>query len=263
MAVDIDNTSVVHPEAQLGENVTIGPYCTVSSGAVIGDNTRLQSHVVVDGNTNIGRNCKIFPFACVGMQSQDLKFKPGNICYTEIGNDCIIRESVTIHAGTDDGTKTVIGDNCVFLAVSHVAHNCQLGNHIILSHNAIVGGHVHVGDYANIGAQSAVHQFVRIGKHALIAGVARVTQDIAPYTIAEGTPAIMRIVNNVGLKRAGFSKEDINQISSAFKTLFKRGYRLEEAIEQLKTEFNDSSVVNEMINFIESSERGLARPSGD
>ena len=261
MSVEIDQTSIVHPKAQLGENVKIGPYCTVSPGAVIGDNTSLQSHVVVDGNTTLGRNCQVFPFACVGMQSQDLKFKQGNTCYTEIGDSCIIRENVTIHAGTDDGSKTVIGNNCAFLAVSHVAHNCHLGNNIILSHNAIIGGHVQVGDYANIGAQSAVHQFVRIGQHALIAGVARVTQDVAPYTIAEGTPAIMRVINTVGLKRAGFTAQQVHEINSAFKILFKRGYRLEQALEQLQEEYSESEAVQSMISFIQHSERGLARPT--
>lgn len=263
MTVHINPTSFVHPKAQLGQNVTIGPYCTVSSGAVIGDNTNLHSHVVIDGNTTIGSNGKIFPFACVGLQSQDLKFREGNICYTEIGDNCIIREHVTIHAGTEDGTKTVIGNNCAFLAVSHVAHNCQLGDNIILSHNAIIGGHVHVGDYANIGAQSAVHQFVRIGRHALIAGVARVTQDVAPYTIAEGSPAIMRIVNTVGLKRAGFTSEQINDINTTFKILFKRGHRLEEAVKILQEQYGGSDLVQEMITFIQQSERGLARPTSD
>ena len=261
MSVEIDPTSIVHPKAELGENVVIGPYCTISSGAVIGDNTRLQSHVVVDGNTVVGKNCQIFPFACVGMQSQDLKFKKGNICYTEIGDDCVIRENVTIHAGTEDGTKTVIGNRCALLAVSHVAHNCELGNNVILSHNAIIGGHVHVGDYANIGAQSAVHQFVHFGQHALVAGVARVVQDIVPYTIAEGAPAIMRVINTVGLKRAGFTAQQVNEISAAFKILFKRGHRLEEALELLQKEHAESTPVQEMIGFIQQSERGLARPT--
>jgi len=263
MSIEIDQTSIVHPKAQLGNNVKVGPYCTISSGAVIGDNTSLQSHVVVDGNTRIGNNCSIFPFSCIGIQSQDLKFTKGNICYTEVGDNCIIREHVTIHAGTEDGTKTVIGNNCSLLAVSHVAHNCNIGDNVILSHGAILGGHVFIEDNANIGAQSAIHQFVRVGRYSLIAGVARVTQDIAPYTIAEGSPAIMRVVNNVGMKRASFSPEKITEANKAFKTLFKRGHRLEQAITMLQEDFPESDVIQEMISFIQNSERGLARPTAE
>ncbi len=263
MSIEIDPTSIVHPKAQLGQHVKIGPYCTISSGAVIGDNTSLQSHVVVDGNTHIGANCKIFPFSCIGIQSQDLKFKKGNICYTSVGDHCIIREQVTIHAGTEDGSKTTIGNNCSLLAVSHVAHNCKLGNNVILSHAAILGGHVFIEDNANVGAQSAIHQFVRIGRFALVAGVARLTQDVAPYTIAEGSPGIMRVVNNVGLKRAGFSPEKIAEINKAFKILFKRGHRLAQAMSILEQEFPDSDVIQNMISFIQTSERGLARPTAD
>ena len=263
MAVEVHPTSVVHPNAVLGEGVTIGPYCTISEGANIGNNTTLQSHVVVDGNTRIGSGCRVFPFACIGVQSQDLKFEEGNICYTEVGDNCIIRENVTIHAGTEDGTKTVIGNDCSLLALSHVAHNCNLGNNVILSHNAILGGHVMVEDYANIGAMAAVHQFVRIGKHSLIAGVARLTQDVAPYTIAEGAPAIMRIINKVGMRRAGYSSQNISEANNAFKTLFKRGHALEQAIELLHEESPDSEVIKDITGFIQNSERGLARPTAD
>ena len=219
MAVEIDKLAVVHPKAQIGEDCYIGPFCTISENTVIGDRTTLQSHVVVDGNTTLGSDCKVFPFASIGTQSQDLKWKEGNKCYTEIGNSTIIREYVTVHAGTDDGTKTSIGNNCAFLALSHVGHNCSVGNHVVLSHQATLAGHVSVADHANIGGLSAVHQFCQVGRNAMIAGMARVIQDVLPFTIAEGAPASMRIINKIGMERTGFSKDEITVANKCYRII--------------------------------------------
>lgn len=259
MAVEIDKLAVVHPKAQLGEDCYIGPFCTISENAVIGDRTSLQSHVVIDGNTTIGSNCRIFPFASIGTQSQDLKWQEGNKCFTTVGDSTIIREYVTIHAGTDDGTVTSVGNHCALLALSHVGHNCEVGNHIVLSHSATLGGHVIVDDHANIGGLSAVHQFCHIGKNAMIAGMARVIQDVLPFTIAEGAPASMRIINKIGMERNGYSKEDITVANKCYRILFMRDLKLEDALEQIEDEFAENGVAKEMVSFARTATRGLAR----
>jgi UDP-N-acetylglucosamine acyltransferase len=260
MASNIHPQAYVHPKAKIGENCQIGPFCTISEHAEIGDNCYLQSHVVIDGRTKIGSNCKIYAFASIGSQSQDLKFKEGNITYTEVGSNTIIREYVTIHSGTDDGTFTKVGSNCALLALSHVGHNTIVGDHVVLSHNATLAGHVTVADHANIGGLSAVHQFCHVGKNAMIAGMARVVQDVLPYTICEGAPASCRIINKVGMERSGYSKDDVRNALEAFKTLFKRGNTLEQAIVLLKENFESSQVIDNIIKFCENSDRGLARP---
>ena len=259
MAVEIDKLAVVHPKAQIGEDCYIGPFCTISENTVIGDRTTLQSHVVVDGNTTLGSDCKVFPFASIGTQSQDLKWKEGNKCYTEIGNSTIIREYVTVHAGTDDGTKTSIGNNCAFLALSHVGHNCSVGNHVVLSHQATLAGHVSVADHANIGGLSAVHQFCQVGRNAMIAGMARVIQDVLPFTIAEGAPASMRIINKIGMERTGFSKDEITVANKCYRIIFMRELKLDDALAQIDDEFPDSKVAKEMTTFARTATRGLAR----
>lgn len=260
MASNIHPQAFVHPNAKVGNNCKIGPFCTISEHAEIGDNCYLQSHVVIDGRTKIGDNCKIYAFASIGSQSQDLKFKEGNITYTEVGSNTIIREYVTIHSGTDDGTITKVGSNCALLALSHVGHNTIVGDHVVLSHNATLAGHVTVSDHANIGGLSAVHQFCNVGKNAMIAGMARVVQDVLPYTICEGAPGSCRIVNKIGMDRAGYSKDEIRNANEAFKILFKRGNTVEQALTLLKDEFSDSPVIDNIVNFCEKSERGLARP---
>lgn len=259
MPMEIDKLAVVHPNAQIGDDCFIGPFCTVSENAVIGARTTLQSHVVVDGNTTIGSDCRVFPFASIGTQSQDLKWSEGNQCYTEIGNSTIIREYVTVHAGTDHGTKTSVGNNCALLALSHVGHNCEVGNDVVLSHNATLGGHVIVGDHANIGGLSAVHQFCHIGRNSMVAGMARVIQDILPFTIAEGTPAHMRIINKIGMERNGFSKDEVNVANKCYRILFMRDLKLDEALQQIEDEFEGSKVAQEVLEFARTATRGLAR----
>jgi UDP-N-acetylglucosamine acyltransferase len=259
MPTVIDKMAVVHESAQIGEDCVIGPFCTIGANAVIGDRTSLQSHVVVDTNTTIGKDCKIFPFASIGTQSQDLKWEEGNQCFTTIGDNTIIREYVTVHAGTDDGTYTTIGNDCALLALSHVGHNCEVGNDVVLSHNATLGGHVLVGDHVNVGGLSAVHQFCHIGRNAMVAGMARVVQDILPFTIAEGTPASMRIVNKIGMDRNGYSKEEISVASSCYKILFMRNLKLEDALEQIENDYPESPVAQEVTTFAKEATRGLAR----
>lgn len=260
MATRIHPQAVVDPAAEIGEDCEIGPFCVVGPNVVLGAGCRLNSHVVVDGHTRIGAGCTLFPFASIGVQSQDLKFRPGNVTYTEIGEQTLIREQVTIHSGTEHGTSTKVGSHCALLALSHVGHNCNVGNHVILSHGATLGGHVRVEDHANLGGLSAIHQFTHVGRHAMVAGMARVVQDILPYTIAEGTPAIMRSINRIGMSRNGIDEADIKVVHRAFRALFKKGLRLDQARVQLQEEYPDHPLVQDMLAFIAGSERGLARP---
>lgn len=260
MSVEIDKLAVVHPDAQIGDGCEIGPFCTIGADAKIGNNTHFRSHVVVDGHTSIGSDCDIFPFTTLGLQSQDMKFKKGNITHTSIGDRNVIREFVSIHSGTEDGTETQVGNDCLLLSQAHIGHNCTVGDHVTISHSATLAGHVTIGDYANIGGLSAVHQFCHVGRAAMVGGMCRVIQDVLPFTIAEGFPAHMRVINKVGMERAGYTKEEIAQVRKAFRILFMRELRLEQAVEQVQSEFGDNPNIQLMIDAISSSQRGLARP---
>ena len=261
MTTEIHPNAVVHPNAKIGDNCQIGPFCNIGEFAELGDNCYLQSHIVIDGRTKIGSDCKIYAFASIGSQSQDLKFKEGNITYTEVGSNTIIREYVTIHSGTDDGTITKVGSNCALLALSHVGHNTIVGDHVVLSHNATLAGHVTIADNVNVGGLSAIHQFCKVGKNAMIAGMARVVQDVLPYTICEGAPGASRIINKIGMERSGYDKDDVRAALEAFKIIFKRKLTLEQAIEQLVEMKSERAVIKNIIEFCQNSDRGLARPS--
>lgn len=263
MAVEIHPLAIVDPTAQIDNDCSIGPFCTIGPQVELGARTKLQSHVVIAGKTRIGADCSIFPFVSLGVQSQDLKFQPGNQTFTEIGSNTIIREYVTVHSGTEDGTGTRVGHHCALLAQSHVAHNCTVGHHVILSHGATLGGHVTVADYANLGGLCAVHQFVHIGHYAMIAGMARLVQDVLPYTLVEGTPAVMRGINRIGLTRVGITPQEIKLLQKAFRILFKRGMRLEEATNELRQLLGSHQRIKELLDFIALSQRGLARPPVD
>jgi UDP-N-acetylglucosamine acyltransferase len=258
--IQIDKHAVVHPDAEIGENCVIGPFCTVAAETKIGANTRLRSHVVVEPHTTIGTDCDVFPYVTLGMQSQDLKHVPDTVCYTEIGDRNIIREFVSVHGGTEEGSSTTIGNDCALLAHSHVAHNCQVGNRVVMSHGATLAGHVIIGDHANIGGLAAIHQFCHVGKAAMIAGMARAIQDVLPFTIAEGHPAHMRVINKIGMERAGYTSEQIAEVRKAFRILFLREMRLEEAVREVQDTFPDSESVALMLEAVTSSQRGLARP---
>ncbi len=256
----IDKHAVVHKDAIIGDNCIIGPFCTVGENTRIGANTRLRSHVVVEPNTIVGSDCDIFPFVTLGIQSQDQKYVANTITYTEIGDRNVIREFVSIHSGTEEGSYTRVGNDCALLAHAHVAHNCSVGDHVVMSHSATLGGHVTIGDYANIGGLSAIHQFCRIGKAAMVGGMCRVIQDVLPFTIAEGFPAHMRVINKVGMERAGYSTDEIAEVRRAFRMLFMRELRLETAVAEVETEFSGSQSIRLMLDAIACSKRGLARP---
>lgn len=248
--IHVDKHAVVDDCAEIGDNCVIGPFCTVAAHTKIGANTRLRSHVVVEPHTIIGMDCDIFPFVTLGIQSQDLKYVTNTVTHTEIGDRNIIREFVSVHSGTEEGSKSKVGDDCALLAHSHVAHNCTVGNHVVMSHSATLGGHVTIGDHANIGGLSAIHQFCHVGIAAMVGGMCKVAQDVLPFTIADGSPAHMRVINKIGMERAGYATEEIAEVRKAFRILFMRELRLETAVAEVIEEFPDSPRIVLMIEAI-------------
>ena len=260
MTTTVHKLAEVDPQAEIGDNCEIGPFCTVGPNVKLGSNTKLVSHVVVNGHTRIGENCSIFPFATIGVQSQDQKYIAGTVTFCEIGDNNVVREFVSIHSATEEGTTTLVGENNVFLAQSHVAHNCVVGDHVVFSHAATVGGHVHVGNHANLGGLCAVHQFCSIGECAMVAGSSTLRQDVLPFTIAEGFPARMRVVNRVGMERANYTSDQITNVRRAFRALFVNEMTLAESIKCVERELGHLDYVQKMLQAIEESKRGLARP---
>jgi len=255
----IHSTAIIHPGANIDPSVEVGPYAVIGEHVSIGPGTKVGPHAVVEGWTTIGRDNVIFQFASVGADPQDLKFA-GEKSYLEIGERNRIREFVTIHRGTEDGGGlTHIGDDCLFMAYSHVAHDCKVANHVIMANAATLAGHCEVDDYAILGGLSAVHQFTRIGCHVMISGGSMVAQDIAPYCIAQGDRAEIAGINLVGLKRRGFSELALAQIKNAYKVIFRQNLRLEEAVAKLDELTDLTAEAKLFIDFIRSSQRGIAR----
>ena len=243
MTKKIHSSAIVSEKAQLGNNVEIGAYSIIGEFVKIGDNTIVKSHVVIDGDTEIGKNNIIFPFATIGLVPQDLKFK-GEKSKVVIGDNNQIREHVTIHLGTQDGNMvTKIGSNCLLMVGVHVAHDCVVGNNVILANNATLAGHVEVEDHVIIGGLSAIRQFVRIGKHAMIGGMSGVENDVIPYGTVMGERAFLAGLNLVGMKRRGFSREDIHALRNFFKKLFsENGDNFTARVDQLSKEFKNQTV---------------------
>jgi UDP-N-acetylglucosamine acyltransferase len=255
----IDSKAIISPKAQIAENVSIGPYSIIGDHVTIGKGTRIKSHVVIDPFAEIGENCTIFQFASIGAEPQDLKFNKEE-SWVKIGDGCLIREFVTIHRGTAlGGGITQIGADCVLLAYTHVAHDCSLGNNVIMSNSATLGGHITIGNHANIGGLVAIHQFVRIGDHAFVSGKSAVVKDVPPYVIAAGDRAALHGLNQVGLKRHGFSGTTVSQLKKAYRIIFRIGLTLNEAIERVSAEVEPIEEVNNFIDFIKSSQRGITR----
>lgn len=255
----IHPTAIVHPGARVDESVEIGPYTIIGEHVTIGAGTTVGPHAVIEGWTEIGRDNRIFQFASVGAVPQDLKYH-GEKATLKIGDRNTVREFVTMHLGTEDGGgETVVGSDCLFMAYSHVAHDCRVGDHVILANGATLAGHVTVEDHAIIGGLSAVHQFTRIGCHVMLAGGSIAVQDVAPYTIAQGDRAKTVGLNLVGLKRRGFSREAIGAIKQAYKTFFRSGAGAEEALTRIDADGEGYPEVKYFSDFIRGSERGIAR----
>jgi UDP-N-acetylglucosamine acyltransferase len=253
----IHPTAIIHPSAEIGPDCEIGPFCVIGENVRLGRGNRLHSHVVIDGFTSLGEENEIFPFAAIGTRTQDLKWK-GGVTHTEIGNRNTIRENVTIHSATIDGDKTVIGSNNHLLAYVHIAHDVQLGNHIIMSNVATLAGHIVVEDHVVIGGLGAVHQFCRIGRYAIIGGCSKVVQDVPPFMLADGNPARSRTVNKVGLERNGFSDEVQQSLKKAYKILFRSGLTTKNAVDQIEKELPDNAEIQHLVEFMRASQRGVA-----
>jgi UDP-N-acetylglucosamine acyltransferase len=255
--ISIHPSAVIHPEARIGSGCKIGPYCVIGENVVLGANCRLHSHVIIDGHTTLGADNEIFPFASIGLKTQDLKWK-GGITRTEIGDHNTFREYVTIHSATGEGDATVIGSHNNILAYSHVAHDCRLGNHIIMSNAATLGGHVTVEDYAVISI-SAVHQFCRVGKMSMIGGCSKVVQDVPPFMLADGNPAVTRTINKIGLDRNGVSEEAQAALRQAYKILFREGLTISNALARIEKELPMLAEVEYLLQFVRASERGVSK----
>lgn len=257
--MNIHPTAIIADDVQLGEGVEIGAYSIIGADVKIGRNTVVGPHVVIDAYTHIGEGCHIFQFASIGAPPQDLKFG-GEKTRVVIGNFNTIREFATIHrATTADIGVTIIGDHNLLMAYTHVAHNCKLGNNIIMSNVATLGGHVHVEDYAIISGLSAVHQFSRIGAHSIIGGASGVAKDVPPYTLANGNHAKLFGLNLIGLKRRNFSEETIKALTQAYRIIFRSQLLLDDAIKKAETEVEPLPEVRHFVQFIKESQRGVCR----
>ena len=252
----IHPTAVVHKKAQVGEDCDIGPYCVIGEHVVLGARCRLHSHVVIGGHTRLGSDNEIYPFASIGLKTQDLKWR-GGVTRTEIGDHNTIRECVTIHSATSDGEATIVGSHTNILANSHIAHNVQIGNHVIIS-MAALAGHVIVEDYAIVGGLAAIHQFVRIGKMAIIGGGSAVSQDIIPFMLARGNPARPMTINKVGMDRNGVSEEVQLALKQSYKILFREGLTIPNALARIEKKWPNTPQIEHLVRFVRQSERGIA-----
>ena len=248
----------IHPNARLAENVKVDPFTVIHQDVEIGAGTWIGSNVTIMDGVKIGTNCRIFPGAVIGAVPQDLKYK-GEHTFVEIGNNTTIREFVTIHRATSDRWKTTVGNNCLIMAYSHIAHDCTVGNNCIMSNNSQMAGHVIMADFAWIAGFSAVHQFVKIGQSAFIAGGSLVRKDVPPYIKAVRNPLSYGGVNSVGLKRRGFSIEKINQILDIYRIIYNKGLNTSKALEFIEEEMAASDERDEIISFIRESERGIIK----
>jgi UDP-N-acetylglucosamine acyltransferase len=254
----IDSTALVAPGAQLGEDVSVGPYAVIGPNVIVGDRTVIGPHVVLENWTSIGSEAKIHVGAVIGSDPQDLKFS-GAQNWVRVGDRTTIREYVTIHRATAEEEETVVGDDNLLMAYVHVAHNCVIGNHVILANAVMLAGHVVVEDYAIIGGMTPVHQFVRIGAHAFIGGGSRVPQDIPPFVRCAGNPLRVAGLNSVGLTRRGFPPAVLAELKRAYRIIYRSDLNVTQAVEKVRTELEPFPEVSAFVRFIESSERGITK----
>jgi UDP-N-acetylglucosamine acyltransferase len=255
----IHPTAIVSPKAELDSNVDVGPYTIIGENVFVGSGTTIGSHVVIEPYVTIGQKCRVFQYAALGAIPQDLKFG-GEVSYVKIGRGCIIREFVTVHRGTNmGGGVTEIGEECLLMNYTHVAHDCKIGRRVVMANNATLAGHITIGNHCTIGGLSAIHQFTKVGEYAFIGGKTGVPKDIPPYVIASGERARLHGLNQVGLKRSGFSQQTISELKKAYRIVFRIGLTLNQAIERVKAEVDQNPEVVRFIEFIKSSERGITR----
>ncbi len=256
--MDIHPTAIVDPQAELDEDVSIGPYSIINSDVKIDKGTQIGSHVLIDSGTIIGKNCRIHKGAVLGTPPQDLKFG-GEKTYLKIGDNTIIREYATLNRGTEWRGGTIIGKNCFIMIYAHVAHDCLIGDNVILANSVNLAGHVEIGDYVIIGGVVPVHQFVKIGSHSIIGGGFRVQKDVCPFMMVAGYPLKTVGLNLVGLKRRGFPEKTIHILKQAYKIIFRSKLNTSEAVEKIKNEMELIPEVKEILDFIQKSERGIIK----
>ena len=260
METQIHSTALIDPTARIGAGTTVGPYAIIGAGVELGERCQVGHHATLEGPSKIGARNIFFPYAAIGFKTQDLKYK-GEPTYLEIGEGNTFREFSTVHRGTGTGEKTIIGNGNLFLAYTHVAHNCLVGNQTIFSNNATLAGHVVVGDHVVISGLSAVHQFCRIGAHAIIGGCTKIVQDVPPYLIADGNPAHLRGVNHVGLERRGFTTDDIKSLRRAYRVVADKTLNFSQAVEKIEASEDAANLhVRTLIEFFKSTQRGVIRP---
>jgi UDP-N-acetylglucosamine acyltransferase len=255
---EIHPSAVIHPRARIGPGCRIGPYCVIGEHVTLGGGCQLHAHVVIDGHTRLGEANEIYPFACIGLRTQDLKWK-GGVTRTMIGDANTIREYVTIHSATGDGEVTQVGSHNTILAYCHLAHNVILGDWVVMSNVATLAGHVIVEDHATIGGLAAVHQFCRIGRMALVGGCSKVVQDVVPFMLADGNPAETRTINKVGLERKGVSEEMQTVLRKAYKILFRQGLAIPNALARIEKRLPPSPELRHLVQFVRESERGISK----
>lgn len=255
----IDKTAIIDPKAKLAKNIEVGPYTTIGPNVTIGIGTKIGQACRLEGFTAIGKNCQIFTGAVIGSIPQDLKFKKGIKSFIKIGNNNVIREYATINPGTGEGETTIIGNDSLLMAYSHIAHNCRIGNGVIIANVGTLAGHVTIEDKAVISGLSGVHQFVRVGTLSIIGGCSKATQDVLPYYLYEGQRATPRGLNIIGLKRAGVSLGVRENLKKAFKILLNSGLSIPNALKKIKEEVPPGKEIAHLIEFVRSSERGIAR----
>ena len=252
----IHSTAVVDPGAELAANVEIGAYSIIGPHVRLGEDTRVMPHAFIDGHTTMGKNNVVYPFASIGTQTQDLKYS-GGITGVEIGDDNTFREYVTINAATDDGDATRIGSGCLFMVYSHVAHDCIVGDRVIIANCGTLAGHVIVEDEVVIGGLCGIHQFVRLGRLSITGGCSKVVQDVPPFMMADGHPLAIRGINTVGMKRRGFSTEVLRDIKEAYRILYRKSLTPKKAVDEIRSTIASGEEIEHLVDFVVSSERGI------
>ena len=260
-SLNIHPTAIVHPGAELARSVEVGPFCLVGENVKLGEGTRLLANVVINGHTTIGKQCEIHPFTVVGATSQDKKYR-GEMSRVRIGDRNVIREFVTIHRGTGEGSETFIGNDNLLLAYVHIAHNCHIGNHVVMSNSSQLAGHVNVEDYAGIGGMVGVHQFVRIGKMSFIGGYSKLLKDVPPFFMIQGNPGFVRGLNIEGMKRRGVARQAVNELKEAYRQLYRSEDRRSAVLEELRTNLTTSEGRELVDFFMRPTDRGIVtRPA--
>ncbi len=256
---NIHPTAIIDPQAQLDDEVTVGPYAIIGPDVRVRTGATIQAHAYIGAHTTIGEGCDVFPFACIGTKTQDLKYKAGDITYVEIGARTVLREFSTVHLGTKPGEVTRVGEGCLIMAYCHVAHGCRVGNDVIMSNGATLAGEVTVQDHAIIGGMSGVHQFCRIGAYAMVGGASKIRQDCPPFMLTETTGVETRVIgpNIVGLQRRGFSPEVRSALKEAYRLLYREGLNRSQALERIRYEVDSLPEIQQLVAFYAESQRGV------